>query len=634
MTTQQIASRYNVIKKLGEGGMGLVQLVEDTTTGEKVALKVLSAAIGATEETILQFKQEFRVMSTLKHPNCCAVYDFGQLPDGAPYLTMEVVPGHGLDEIVPLAPDQFKSVFSQLLLALGYVHNMGYVHCDIKSENARVRPDGAAKLMDFGLMERAGRSGGAIKGTLGYMAPEMAKGGRLDQRADLYSVGCLGYEMLTGQLPFPTENPVEIIKHHINDMPVPPSKIKEGIDPEIERILMKLMAKEPLARYQSAFDVLEEMGVEVPEGMGGSLLSAPFVGREAEMERLNAQLAAIAAGKAGQATLITGPAGAGKTRLTDEFRFAVQLENLPFVVGPSFESGTSPYGPFVEILKGLLPAFKEHVPDELAKHGPVLVKLMPELGFEPAPDLDPPSKEKMRLQVTITEVIASLCKKRGICMIFEDWQWADALSIETLTYLLRNTKDAPLLTIMTHRDAPEGEPAWLPMANQLALPGLTEDEIKAMVASMLGTEEIGPAFLGKIVEFAEGNPFFVEGLLDHLVRNKTLVKAKGKWNSDIELTPDQMPANLQGLLLEKLEALPEEAMQIARIGAVIGREFGLDLLMRVTGMSDNQLFDALDQLAQHGVFAKTDSGAFRFEQGKLQEVLYQNIEDELKTSLH
>src|SRR5207245_830368 len=148
------------------------------------------------------------LMSQIKHPKCCAVYDYGVLEDGAAYLTMEVVPGHGLDEILPLDGATFKSVLSQVLLALGYVHQQAFVHCDIKSENVRVRPDGTFKLTDFGLMERAGRAGGAIKRTLGYMAPEMAKGGRLDQRADLYSVGCLAYEMLVGRLPFPSDNPV------------------------------------------------------------------------------------------------------------------------------------------------------------------------------------------------------------------------------------------------------------------------------------------------------------------------------------------------------------------------------------------------------------------------------------------
>ncbi|MDB5098160.1 MAG: hypothetical protein JWM80_2581 [Cyanobacteria bacterium RYN_339] len=634
MTTQQIASRYNVIKTLGEGGMGLVSLVEDTTNGQKVALKVLSAKLGATEETILQFKQEFRIMTQLQHPNCCAVYDFGLLPEGAPYFTMEVVPGHGLDEILPLDGEKFKSVFSQLLLALGYVHQQGFVHCDIKDENARVTPEGVVKLMDFGLMERAGRAGGAIKGTLGYMAPEMAKGGRLDQRADLYSVGCLGYQMLTGQLPFPSQNPVEIIKAHINDNPTPVSKLNADIDPLYEKIITKLMQKEPLARYQSAFDVLEDLGIEVAEGMGGNLLSAPFVGREQELGTLVERLGDIAKGKPGAAILISGPAGAGKSRLAEEFRFQVQMENLPFVVGSSYEQGTAPYGPFVEGLRGLLPALKASVPDEMAKYAPILVKLLPELQCEPAPDLDPPSKEKMRLQVTITEVFAALSKKKGITVVLDDWQWADPLSSELLTYILRNTKDSAILFVLNHRNAPEGEPSWLSATTQAPLPALTPTEIQGMISSMLGTDVIGEAFLGKIVEFAEGNPFFVEGLLEHLVRNKTLVKTKGKWNSDIVLTPDQMPSNLQGLLLEKLEALSEDAMTLARIGAVLGRDFGLDVLNKVAGLSEDKLFDALGSLGEQAIFTQNENKTYRFAQGQLQEVLYANIEAGEKTRLH
>jgi diguanylate cyclase (GGDEF)-like protein len=639
MTTQQIASRYNVLKTLGEGGMGLVSLVEDTTNGQQVALKVLSSKIGMTEETLLQFKQEFRTMTQLRHPNCCAVYDYGVLPGGAPYLTMEVVPGCGLDALLPLDSERFLNIFSQLLLALGYVHQQGFVHCDIKDENARVKPDGEVKLMDFGLMERSGRMGGAIKGTLGYMAPEMIRGGRLDQRADLYSVGALGYQMLTGTLPFPHTEPAAIIKAHLSETPRSPAELNNAIEARFERIVMRLLQKEPVARYQSAYEVLEDLGVDVPEGIGGNLLSAPFVGRTDELAQMTSYLKSIRANKPGAALVVSGPAGMGKTRLVEEFRFAVQMENLPFVVGASFENGTAPYGPFVELLRGLLPVFREQLPEMVTRHAPIVGKLLPEWArvagvTELAPDLDPPSKEKMRLQSTLSDLMAALALRVPLVLVLEDWQWADPLSVELLVYVLRNTKELPVMFIISHRATPDVNLGWFKAAVHLPLAPLTDSETAAMLTSMLGTEAVGRGFLEQITSFAEGNPFFVEGLLEHLVRNRTLIKLNGRWNANVELTPDQMPANLQGLLLEKLSALPEGAMAVARVGAVIGRELGLDVLKRVLSFDDNQLFDALGVLSETGIFTQTETGAYVFSQGQLQEVLYANLPIEERQALH
>ncbi|MEB3221661.1 MAG: diguanylate cyclase [Candidatus Sericytochromatia bacterium] len=634
MTTEVIASRYKLLKKLGEGGMGVVNLVEDTTTSQQVALKVLSSRLGASEETILQFKQEFRQMAALKHPNCCAVYDYGQLADGAPFLTMEVVPGHGLDELLPVDGDTFRKIFSQLLMALGYIHQLGFVHCDIKDENARVRPDGEVRLMDFGLMERAGRSSGAIKGTLGYMSPEMARGGRIDQRSDLYAMGCLGYQMLTGRLPFPGTNPVEIIKAHTTEAPTPPSVHAPDVAPDLEALVLRLMQKDPTARFQSAFDVLEELGVAVAEGAGGVLLSAPFVGRDGELDALLGRLEALKQGRSGGALLVAGPAGAGKSRLAEEFRFAVQMENLPFVVGAAYEQGTAPYGPFVEALRALLPSLRLHAPEALERHAPILVKLLPELGVPAAPDLDPPSKEKLRLQATVSEVIAALAQRRGTVVVLEDWQWADPLSAELLAYILRNTREQALAFVLNHRGALDGEPSWRPLVEVLTLQPLAGEAISRMVGSMLGVGAVGETFLDQIATFSEGNPFFVEGLLEHLVRNGTLVKRRGRWNTDLTLTPDQMPSNLQGLLLEKLAALSEVATSLARIGAVLGREIGLDLLLRVSGLGEDALFDALGELAENGIFTRTEDGAYRFTQGQLQEVIYANLEPDTKVALH
>ena len=227
-----IANRYEVLETLGEGAMGLVWRVHDSVANQEVALKIISQRYGASApgeapsaKSVLQFQQEFRLMTQLRHPNCCAVYEYGLVGDGSPFFTMEVVEGRGLDELKPLDGPTFVHVLSQVLLALGYIHQLGFVHCDLKSANVRVKPDGTVKLMDYGLMEYARRPSGFINGTIAYISPEVIRRGAIDQRTDLYSLGVLAYEMLTGQVPFNSNDARLVLGAHINEAPVPPSPV-------------------------------------------------------------------------------------------------------------------------------------------------------------------------------------------------------------------------------------------------------------------------------------------------------------------------------------------------------------------------------------------------------------------------
>ncbi|MDB5097909.1 MAG: putative serine/threonine protein kinase, partial [Cyanobacteria bacterium RYN_339] len=362
MTTDLLANRYRPLRPLGEGAMGLVWLVDDTSTGEQVALKAISRKIGATDKSILQFKQEFRLMTQLRHPNCCEVYDYGVLESGEPYFTMEVVPGKGLDELVPLKPGDFSAIMGQLALALGYVHQLGFVHRDLKSANVRVKPDGTVKLMDYGLMEHAGRGGEGIAGTIGYMAPELIKRAPLDQRADLYSLGCLGYEMLTGRLPFTGERPMDVLRAHVQERPVPPTSHRAGLAPAQEKLVLGLLAKEPIDRPQSAVTVLDALGIEAPPGIGGNLLSAPLLGREKESAALSEGLERVAKGGTAGFYVLSGPAGIGKSRLVDELRCRALLENIPCGMGKMDHQDVVPYAAFTTAVRDVVPALRQVVP--------------------------------------------------------------------------------------------------------------------------------------------------------------------------------------------------------------------------------------------------------------------------------
>ncbi len=692
MTAPQVlANRYQVLRTLGEGAMGLVLHVHDTSLDQEMALKVISGKVGANEKTILQFKQEFRLMTQLRHPNCCAVYDYGVLEDGDPYFTMEVVPGQGLDETGPLDEDAFRRVFAQLLLALGYIHNLGFVHRDIKSANVRLMPDGTVKLMDYGLMEYAGRSNAPISGTPAYIAPEIVKRGPIDQRTDLYSAGVLAYEMLTGKLPFgsgegggtamaragdtnaapstmapeasptqsgtgvggpsrpsvasgaflrPGDRVMAVLRAHVSERPVPPSAHRTGLDPVLERVVLRLMAKEPLERYRSAAEVLAALGIEASGTAGGNLLASPLVGRAPEMALLHERLGAIAQRGAGGVVALWGPTGVGKSRLVEEFRYAVQLENVPWAIGPCREQGGAPYAPFVAALKMLLPAFKRSARAELERLAPVLVKILPELdgtsglpAFTALPDLDPPAKEKARLQIAVADALTALARVQPLTLVLEDWQWADPLSRELLTLLARTMGDAPIQIVLTVRpgEVDDGVPVT---ATRVPLANLDRTGVTRMVAAILGSDQVEEAFVRKVADLSDGSPFYVKELLDRLVQDGTLSHSQGRWNTHEELTPEKLPKNLKGLLMRKITYLSPNAQAIARVGAVAGAAFDLDLLAHVTGLADEELFAAMEILALTKVFEQAADGGYRFVQDQLRDTLYESIAAAERIRLH
>ncbi|MDB5099622.1 MAG: hypothetical protein JWM80_4043, partial [Cyanobacteria bacterium RYN_339] len=636
VTPTLIDNRYQTVRILGEGAMGQVWLAEDEASARQVALKVVSNKLGASEKSLLQFKQEFRLMTQLRHPNCCQVFDYGETPTGEPYFTMEVVPGRGLDELLPLDEGTFRGVFAQLLLALGYIHQLGLVHCDLKSANVRVRPDGTVKLMDYGLMDYAGRAGGPIRGTPAYMAPEVIKRSPLDQRSDLYSAGCLAYELLTGVLPFggtqETVTAMQLLRQHVAEKPLPLENYKAGLSADLNAIVMRLLEKEPLERFQSAFEVLEALGAEVPAGIGGTLLGSPLIGRKEALGVLARAVQGLSArgGRQGGAVLVLGPSGIGKSRLLEEFRYTAQLEGVPCYSGACFEQGNPPYGPFLAVLRGVI---REVTPDELAPHAAVLVKLLPELGVAPAPDMESPKNEMMRMHAAIAHLMVGLARKRPFALVLENWQWTDPLSAELMDYLLRNQGDAPMLVVATNREAPTDARA-LAQAPRIELAGLATDDLRRMVTSMLGSPLVGPAFLAKIAEFSEGNPFMVERLLEHLVQTGVLVNTHGRWNTDAALEHYQLPLGLQAVLTRKFDTLSDQAREVANLLAVIGHAVELPLLAELTGFEEEALFAALDQLQQSQVIQQAEDGAVSFAQDALLELLYAHMETAEKVRLH
>jgi beta-lactam-binding protein with PASTA domain/predicted Ser/Thr protein kinase len=253
--------RYRIIRKLGAGGMANVYLAEDQELGRSVAIKILDDRHAADDSFIERFRREAKNAAGLSHPNIVSIYDRGEA-EGTYYIAMEYLSGRSLKElIVGRGPTPIRIAIDytrQVLAALGFAHRHGIVHRDIKPHNVVVDADGRLKVTDFGIA-RSGASQmtevGSIIGTAQYLSPEQARGSPVDQRSDVYSVGIVLYEMLTGKVPFTGDTPLEIAMKHLSEVPVPPSEIRSDVPDDLDLVVLRALAKDPEDRYQTAGDM-------------------------------------------------------------------------------------------------------------------------------------------------------------------------------------------------------------------------------------------------------------------------------------------------------------------------------------------------------------------------------------------
>ncbi|HZQ16630.1 MAG TPA: Stk1 family PASTA domain-containing Ser/Thr kinase [Gaiellaceae bacterium] len=293
--------RYVIRRKLGSGGMADVYLAEDQELGRRVALKLLDERHAADEQFVERFRREAQSAAGLQHPNIVSIFDRGYA-EGTYYIAMEFLDGRTLKELlvrngptpIPIAIDYAR----QILGALAFAHRNGIVHRDIKPHNIVVGPDGRLKVTDFGIA-RSGASqmteAGSIVGTAQYLSPEQARGAPVDPRSDLYSLGIVLYEMLTGKVPFTGDTPVEIAMKHLSQVPEPPSALRKDVPHDLDAIVMRALAKDPEHRYGSA----EEMDADLARVARGVAVS-----RETE-DAMTQVLSG--AGAAGAQTIVQRP---------------------------------------------------------------------------------------------------------------------------------------------------------------------------------------------------------------------------------------------------------------------------------------------------------------------------------------
>jgi eukaryotic-like serine/threonine-protein kinase len=294
--------RYRIVRKLGAGGMADVYLAEDQELGRRVAIKILNGRHANDDQFIERFRREAKNAAALNHPNIVSIYDRGEAEETY-YIAMEYLDGRTLKELIvghgPAPINVAIEYARQTLSALRFAHRHGIVHRDIKPHNVLVDREGRVKVTDFGIA-RAGTSqmteAGSIVGTAQYLSPEQARGGEVDQRSDLYSLGIVLYELVTGQTPFEGDTPVEIAMKHLSTAPRPPSALRKDVPRDLDMVVMRALAKDPEDRYQSA----EEMEADLERVLRG----APVAAATSDSATQVMQVPAAAAGAATAATMI------------------------------------------------------------------------------------------------------------------------------------------------------------------------------------------------------------------------------------------------------------------------------------------------------------------------------------------
>ncbi len=637
----QINARYIIQEKLGEGAMGVVYRATDRIIGDTVALKRVTinssqldfasrASQGNSGNVRLALAQEFRTLSSLRHPHIISVLDYGFDADRQPYFTMDLLEeGRTLLAAGENQPVEAQvTLLIQVLQALSYLHRRGILHRDLKPANVLVNGHGQAKVLDFGLSTAVEHAKGT-SGTLTYMAPEVIQGQSVSQASDLYSVGMMAYQMFTGRYPFTMHSPSRLIAHIVALQP----DVSPIDNPKLAAVVARLLAKDPAARHHDANAVIRDLSAAIQQALpqessairDSFLQAAQFVGRKTELAQLTGALQATMQGS-GSAWLIGGESGVGKSRLLDELRTQALVEGALVLRGQAVEGGGLPYQLWRETAQLL--ALQTPLSDlEAGVLKPLVPNIALLLGREvlDAPELTGKSGEQ-RLTFTLIDLLKR--QNRPLVLLLEDLQWATE-SLGPLQQIMMLRDQLPhLLLIATYRDDERpGLPDELAGAQVLKLARLTQKAVAALARSMLGNVGQRQDVVELLHQETEGNVFFMVETVRALAEEAGTLSAIG-----VEALPATVFAGgVQRLVERRLSRVPAVYRALLERVAVAGRAIDLGVLARLGGATDPAAF--LQAGAEVAVLEVAD-GAWRFAHDKLREGLLRSISDEAKQQQH
>ncbi len=688
-------NRYRLKKQLGQGGAGIVYQAEDEQLKRMVAIKVLTTTGNMAGDKLARFRSEAQSVARLNHPNIVTLYDIAEEQD-QPYLVMEYIPGQDLWAFDnSFSPDlmPFKDallIIDGILAALEYSHHHAVIHRDLKPENVMITPDQQIKVMDFGLARIEGQSRltqvGLVAGTASYLAPELALGEAGDHRVDLYAMGVMMYELLTGRRPFSDDDPLMVISQHIHAPVVPPQHYNSQIPDNLQKIILKLLAKRPAERYQKAGQVRQDLAdilayfkgdmrtkTTAVNPLQNPLTTDPLTTHQALLERINRskmigrqeELAElkncwdmVRLGEQSKEPfiLVSGEGGIGKTRLLRELEVYTKLHDGYILQDTAKEQNLgTPYSVFANTLQGYIQqqtayTLRRQMSGLIAGE---MVKLVPQLtekiGYIPPNPTLEPEAERARLLEQIGKFILNLAYEQPTLLLLDDIHFADPGSLDILETVVRQSMGIPLLLVAAYRNVglSYSSPIHRTIAtfntghfiHNLNLRRLSEDMTAEMLVSLLDSD-VSETFVNTIYQATEGNPLYIEEVIKGLAIDGQIMLKEGRWEQrDRERL--HVPGSIKAVLGSRLERIDKRTLELLQLAAVIGRSFTFNLLSKASLYKDTAVQSALTESLRAQLIEPerttsnlSDSLLYQFQHAIIRETLYEDLRPLRRRQLH